>query len=331
MKVEEILKQLNINKDKYKDLHITRNFSSFVVVSDGKVIGMTDPWMKHCPLYSMLYESVKIPDLAKIKAGIKNAIEEKIEKFGSFTRRRQLSREDIAVPYGASEMMMYAMNKGAIDAAITVCDGAGSVIADKPLLVQGIGARMNGLFYTTPIREVIDEIEAQNGKVVFPETADIDQVKGLERAAQQGYRNIAVTVNGFTEEDISHIREIEETYSITAVCIIVCTTGVTQERTDHIAQYADLVWSCASDKVRETVGRKSIIQITLGIPVFVLTKKGLNFASYYCSEPEILQNLETSRQYLIAGNVKGTRITMGTFSTYLTEAKLPVRSKNEPY
>jgi putative methanogenesis marker protein 8 len=331
MNVKEILQQLNINKDNYNDLHISRNFSAFVAVSDGNVIGMTDPWMRHCPLYSMLYESVKAPDLAKIKAGIKNTVEEKIEKFGSFTARRQLSREDIAVPYGASEMMMYAMNKGAIDAAVTVCDGAGSVIADNPSLVQGIGARMNGLFYTTPIREVIDEIEAQNGKIVFPETADIDQAKGLERAAQEGYRNIAVTINGFTEEDISRIRAIEEQYSITAVCIIVCTTGILQERTDHIAQHADLVWSCASDKVREIVGRKSIMQITLGIPVFVLTQKGLNFASYYCSKSEILQNLDTSRQYLIAGNVRGTHITMGTFSTYLSETTLPVRSKHEPY
>jgi putative methanogenesis marker protein 8 len=331
MKVEGILQQLNINKNEYNDLHITRNFSSFVAISDGKVIDMTDPWMKHCPLHNMLYEKLDSADLAEIKAGIRNAVEEKITKFGSFTGKRELQREDIAIPYGASEMMMYAIDRSAIDATVTACDGAGTVIADTPVLVQGIGARMNGLFYTTPIKEVIEKIESQNGIVVFPETADINQIKGLKRAAQEGYRNIAVTINGFTEEDISRVREIEAKYSMTAVCLIVCTTGVSQERADHIARYADLVWSCASDKVRETVGKTSILQITLGIPVFVLTQKGLAFVSSYSSNPAILQNLAPSKQYLIAGNVKGTPITMGTFSTYLSEAKLPVRSQREPH
>ena len=331
MNVEEILQQLNINKDEYQDLHITRNFSSFVAVSDGKVVGMTDPWMKHCPLYNMLYDMAENSDIAEIKEAIKKAVEEKIAKFGSFTARRELSRDDIAIPYGASEMMMYALNKGAIDAAVTVCDGAGTVIAKRPSLVQGIGARMNGLFYTSPIKEVIETIESQDGIVVFPETADIDQIQGLEKAAQAGYQNIAITINGFTGEDVSRVQEIEQQYGITAVSIIVCTTGVSQERAEHIAQYADLVWSCASDRVREIVGNASILQITFAIPVFVLTQKGLHFVSQYCTDSSILQHLDPSRQYLIAGNVKGTPLTMGKYSTYLSEAKLPRRSDREPY
>lgn len=331
MKVEEILQQLNISKNEYQDLHITRNFSSFVAVSDGKVVGMTDPWMKSCPLYNMLYEMVESPEIAKVKEAIKKAVEEKISKFGSFTARRELFRDDIAIPYGASEMMMYAMNKGVIDAAVTVCDGAGTVITETPSLIQGIGARMNGLFYTSPISKVIKGIEAQKGIVVFPETADIDQIQGLEKAAQAGYRKIAVTINGFTEEDVNRVQEIEQRDAITAVSIIVCTTGVTRKRAEHIAQYADLVWSCASDKIREIVGRKSILQITSAIPVFVLTQKGLHFVSQYCTEPVLLQHLDHSKQYLIAGHVKGIRITMGTFSIYLSEATLPVRSDREPH
>jgi len=63
-------------------------------------------------------------------------------------------------------MMMYALKKGGIDAAVTVCDGAGTVISDSPSLIQGIGARMNGLFYTTPIPEVIQRIKGQKGFVV---------------------------------------------------------------------------------------------------------------------------------------------------------------------
>ncbi|MBN2468824.1 MAG: DUF2099 family protein [Deltaproteobacteria bacterium] len=330
MTPEEILRQLNIKKDHYNDLHVIRNFSSFVAISNGRIVAMTDPWMQHCPLFSRLYVMTQTDDREIIKQGIREAVEGKIKQFGLFTGERQLHREDIAVPYGASEMMMYGLTKKGIDATVTACDGAGTVIAVTPSLVQGIGSRMNGLFYTTPIKEVIQEIESQQGTVVFPETAEIDQVKGVEKAAQMGYHTVAVTINGFTEEDLRCLRDLEEDYSITVVCIIVCTTGITQERTDHIAQYADLVWSCASGEVRETIGRKSILQITIPIPVFVVTEKGMKFASFYCSNPAILQNLDTSKQYLIANTVKGTPLTMGMFSTYLTEANLPLRGENDP-
>ena len=330
MTPDQILKKLNINKEDHGDLHITRNFSSFVAVSQGKVVAMTEPWMTHCPLFSMLYEKDKPEDKQELKQTIQKAVEEKIEKFGSFTPLRQLIRDDIAVPFGASEMMMYALKKNVIDAAVCVCDGAGTVISSSPSLVQGIGARMNGLFYTTPIPEVISEIEKNQGTVVFPDTADIDQIKGIEQAASRGFKKIAVTVNGFTEEDISRIPEIEKEYSITAVCIIVCTTGVTEPRAHMIAQYADLIWSCGPGKIRDIVGPESIIQITLAIPVFVRTDNGIDFVSAYCSEPDIITGLSSDKQYLIAGNVRGIPLTMGTYSTQLIEKELPVRSSKEP-
>ena len=146
-----------------------------------------------------------------------------------------------------------------------------------------------------------------------------------------GFKTIAVTVNGFTEEDISRIPDIEKKYGITAVCIMVCTTGIDQARTDLIAGYADLVWSCASGEVRDTVGKKSILQITQAIPVFVLTKKGLDFAACYANKPEIIQELDSNKQYLAAAGRDGTRITLGNQAIGLIEAELPVRSKRQPH
>ncbi|MGA1796369.1 MAG: methanogenesis marker 8 protein [bacterium] len=330
MYVDEILQTLGINKQDYKDLHVTRKFSSFVAVSNGKVIAMTDPWMKHCLLFDMLYRRMNENDVAMVRDRIRQAMEEKIEKFGSFTARRELKREDIAVPYGASEMMMYAIKKGGIDAAVTVCDGAGTVISDSPSLIQGIGARMNGLFYTTPIPEVIHGIEKRKGIVVFPDTARIDQIAGLKRAAEKGFKKIAVTVNAFSDDDISAIPDIEREYGITAVSIMVCTTGVGRKRLEEMAQWADMVWSCASGELREHIGRVSILQISLSIPVFVLTQKGLDFTACYASDPDSIRNLDPARHYLISNKFKGIQLTMGTMTTHLSEADLPVRSEREP-
>ncbi|MGA1840145.1 MAG: methanogenesis marker 8 protein [bacterium] len=330
MKIEEIFQELKINKEKFEDLHITRKFSSLMAISNGKVIAMTDPWMKNCLLFDKL--NLKINDVDKnlIKDSIKQAVEEKIEKFGSFTAGRELEREDIAVPYGASEMMMYAIKKGGIDAAVTVCDGAGTVISDSPSLIQGIGARMNGLFYTTPIPDIIKGIEDKEGIVVFPDTAGIDQIAGLKKAAENGYKKIAVTINGFMDDDISCIPVIEKEYGIKAVIIIVCTTGISKKRIDHLARWADLIWSCASGEVREIAGRLSILQISLGIPVFVLTQKGLDFTANYSSEPDLIRGLALNGQYLISNKFKGISIKMGDIFTYLSKSNLPVRSKKEP-
>ena len=71
MHVNEIFKELGIEKEAYEDLHITRKFSSFVAISEGKVIAMTDPWMKQCLLFDMLHQKPDANDSALIKERIK--------------------------------------------------------------------------------------------------------------------------------------------------------------------------------------------------------------------------------------------------------------------
>lgn len=319
MKLERLFKEMGIEKDNFEDLHIIRFFSSFVAISKEKVIRMTEPFLEYCPLADSLYDNMK---------GIRKIVEEKIAKFGHFTAERKLYREDVAIPYGASEMMMYALQKKEIDSAVIACDGAGTVIVSKPAVVQGIGARMNGLFYTSPIEEIIKRLERANCHVVFPKTADIDQTSGLEKSVELGYKKISVTVNACME-DLSKVKEVEEKYKVSAISLAVCTTGIDEEKMKEIEEYADLVWSCASAKIRKA-GEKAKLQVSTAIPVFVLTEKGLNFITSYSSSEKAFKNLDTEKQYLISGRYKGTKVRMGDFNTYLSEAELPVRSEKEP-
>lgn len=330
MKLEKLFEKLEIKKDDFRDLHITRMYSSFVAVSEGKVIKMTEPFLEYCPLANLLYHYIEKFDSRAIKESIKEAVEEKISDFGYFTAERELSRKNIAIPYGASEMLMYALKKKEIDSAVVVCDGAGTVITDKPDIVQGIGARMNGLFYTTPIDKLIKNLERNNCYIVFPETADINQISGLEKAAELGYKKIAVTINGYMGDDLARIKELEKKYNISVTSLAVCTTCIDEKRIKKIKEHADLVWSCASGSIREIIGKKAILQVSIGIPVFVLTKKGLDFISSYSSNKKVFRDLNIKKQYLLSGNHKGKRINMGKFDSYLTEAKLPVRSEKEP-
>ena len=331
MNLSKLFETIGIERGAYRDLHVTRMFSSFVVVSEGKVIKVTEPTMTHCPLARMFYpEFHGSPHaLEEAREFIGKAMEDKIERFGFFTERRELIREKIEVPYGASEMLMYAMRNGIIDAAVVVCDGAGTVIADRPRVVQGIGARMNGIFFTSPIPSVIERLEKLHSHVVFDD-AKINQVEGAREAARRGYRSIAVTVNSFMDEHPADLKKIESEHGVRVCSFMVCATGVSEERLREIEQEADIVWSCGSPDLRRIVGKKAILQITTKIPVYVMTRRGLEVVAGYASDEELIRKLDPSNKYLIAGNRRGEKITMGTFQTYLSEAELPVRDADEP-
>ena len=312
---------------------MVRFFSAFVVVSNGQVADIRGPFLKYCPLVDILYGkkgNFSETSQEKVKLQIKEIVERKISEFGFFTCRRELARTDIAVPFGASEMLMYALCKKFVDAAVVVCDGAGSVIVPIPEIVQGIGARMNGIFYTTKIPEIVERLTKMQSHVVFSD-GQIDQIKAAEKACSLGYKKVAVTINGYMEnEELYKIAEIEKRYGSTITTLVVCTTGVSKERALEIREHADLVRSCASTEVREIIGLKALLQVSEKIPVFVLTQKGLHFVSAYSNRPKVIQNLNSGKQYLLSRSIKGEKIKMGDFETYLSPARLPMRSRKEP-
>jgi putative methanogenesis marker protein 8 len=332
IRLEQFLKEIEKEKGMLpKDLHITRMCCALVAVSNGKVIKVTEPGLKYCPLASSLY---KLFETSSLKEEIAGAVMANISDFGFFTNRRELCRKSVAIPYGASEMMMYALEKGGIDASVIVCDGAGTVITSNPSLVQGVGARMNGIFYTSAIEEVTREIGERGGHVLYPKTAKIDQISGLKKAIELMYRKIAVTINGFAGEGLSSIKEIEEKTDASITSLVICTTGVTKSRAEEIEKYADIVWSCASIQIREIVGKEALVQIGVKIPVYVLTQKGIDFVSKYSSK-EFKENIEIGKKYLISGDhrmvINPRRIKMGDFETYIGEViDLPVRVEDEP-
>jgi putative methanogenesis marker protein 8 len=315
-----------------RDIHVLKYFSSFVSVSNGRIINITEPVLTFCPLAEHLYKdfrSISGNDKEAVKDAIKKVIESKIKNYGFFTDDRKFSFDDVSIPYGASEMLGFALRKKAIDAAVVVCEGAGTVITGKPNIVQGIGARMNSLLLTSPIKGIIQNLKSAGCHVVF-ENALIDQVRGVEEAIKAGYKKIGVTVCGHSAESLKMLRSLEKEYGVSIVCLAICTTGITKDKINMIRDCADLVWSCASSDLRRTIGPLAILQLSRQIPVFVLTKKGINFVSEYAREEEIIKNLDIKKQYLVSNEPGGQYVHLGGFKAYIAEFKLPVNSRKEP-
>jgi len=316
-----------------RDLHITRKSCALVAISGGKVIKIGKPQVHHCPLFTTLFSHKSLdPDT------IQDKFEKQIDSWGMFTCRRHICDDKIIVPFGASEMIMYALKRGNIDAAVTVCEGAGTVITSNPAVVQGIGAYMNGIFYTSPIPDVIADIKKNGGFVLSEKNAEMNQLKGVRRAFELGYTRVAVTVRGDEKQMIAGIRSLqkETRSSMRQITILaICNTGITQAQAQNISKNADLAWACASKEIRRIVGPHSILQIGMKIPVFVLTLQGIDFISAYLSDPLLKDTLRDvgQKHYITSSRFApgSIKINMGRFSVYLYETgKLPVVAEDEP-
>ncbi|MDD4941155.1 MAG: DUF2099 family protein [Candidatus Omnitrophica bacterium] len=310
-----------MHKPASRDVHVLRYFSSFIGVSDGKVIYVSDPLIKACPLASHLYKGLKAVDSADkeaLKRQIKKIIESKIRDFGFCTAKRKLLRSDSVIAYGASEMLMAALKMKVIDSAVIVCDGAGTIITNRPDVVQGIGARMNSVLLTSPIRETIVRLKSLGCIVAF-DNALIDQAHGVEQAIRHGYKRIAVTVSGHDAGILKRIRQIESAGNATVTILAVCTTGVTAEKIEDIRRYGDIVWSCASQDIREHIGTAAVLQISKQIPVFVLTRKGIDLFSASAQDPAVVRGLDTRKKYLISHETGGRQVKSGRLRGFLRE------------
>ncbi|MEZ5335292.1 MAG: DUF2099 family protein [Methanolobus sp.] len=235
-----------------------------VVVKDGEVVEVSDPLISWCPIFQ------KARGISEItKEEIKKNMEFRIKDFGLFTDKRQLDM-DVFVGFGASETMMTGLNRGLLDTTVTACDGAGSVISNNPNLVQGMGARISGLVETEPIDATINGINERGGIVLDPSTAKIDPVAAARKAAELGYRKIAVTV--VFPETAKILRELEKEMDLELTIIGAHVTGIDRDFARELLQYTDIVTSCASKNIRELV--KPLVQVGTAVPLFGITQRG---------------------------------------------------------
>jgi putative methanogenesis marker protein 8 len=241
---------------------------SRVLIRNGDIKVLTEPRIVYCPLLEAFYGVKKVD-----REVVKNCVEMKVKGFG-FCCRNRFFDSSMVVPYGTSEIISTCMKDGLIDCAVTVCEGAGTVISNDPRLVQEIGARLTGIVKTTPIVEIIEHIKSRGGVVLNEATAEIDQFNGVVKATELGFKRIAVTVAHFNSKSIEYIRRFEKEERVQIAVFSVCNTCATEEDAERIMNGADVVCASASKIIREKVGSKALMQLGVAIPLFALTKLG---------------------------------------------------------
>jgi len=266
-----------------------------VKICGDRVEVLSEPRIVHCPLHEALYEVKSIN-----KETVKKTVETKMRTYG-FCCEHRVFDDSIVVPYGASEMIKVCMEQGLLQCAVTVCEGAGTVITWNPSLVQGIGARLTGIIKTSPIQGIIRHIEAHKGVVLDPADAKIDQVEGVKKAVELGFKEIAVTVPSFQAREIAEIRKIEEKEGVNMTVFSVCNTCATEDDATYI-EVADIVCASASQILRERIGSKALMQIGVTIPIFALTERGRKVVlSYLARFSDKIVAFRSRLPYLVEG------------------------------
>ncbi|WP_458457083.1 methanogenesis marker 8 protein [Methanobrevibacter sp.] len=241
---------------------------SRITVENGKVVDVTEPEVEYCPLFDHHRGIKKLT-----KEVIAENIQFRIDDFGMCTPDRQLRMKDF-LNFGISEVMCTLLEKDVIDAVVMVLEGCGTVIVTEPELVQGIGGRVSGLVETSPIPELSEKLGEEN--VLNPETAEIDQEKGIELAISRGFKNIAVTIT--LAEDAEKINALKEKYSdVNIYVFVVHTSKRTSEEARKLFDVCDIATGCASKNMRKIGEAESLKTVGQSIPIFAHTEDGKRF------------------------------------------------------
>jgi putative methanogenesis marker protein 8 len=246
--------------------HILEMAKALVRVKDGKVEVLTDPQVSSCPLRRGLYSLEK-----ESRETVERVLREHMHEMGMYGPNRVLELDEKPVSFGASEILTDAMAEGLVDAAVVVCEGAGSVIVSRPDVLQAVGAHMTGLIKTESITEIQEGLRARNC-ILLDGQGSIDQVQGFKLAVEAGFQKIAVTLACASEAKA--LRDLGESSGKRPILLGVHTTGISESEALTLAENCDLVWACASKAVRDIVGPRAKLQIGISIPVFTLTFEG---------------------------------------------------------
>jgi putative methanogenesis marker protein 8 len=248
--------------------HLLEMAGALVRVKDGKVEVLTDPKIRCCPLRKDLY-GIEIES----RETVASTLQKHMQELGMYGPKRVLELQEKPVSFGASEILTDALVEGLVDAAVLVCEGAGTIVATRPEVLQAVGAHMTGLIKTGPIREIQDGL-VERGCLLLDRQCSIDQVQGFVKAVAAGFKKIAVTVAGTRSHDAEALRELGAKLGVQPFILAVHTTGISEPEAGALAKSCDIVWSCASRAVRDVVGKNAKLQIGISIPVFALSDEG---------------------------------------------------------
>ncbi len=234
---------------------------SRVTIEDGKVVDVSEPKVKYCPLFK------KVRNIDELNVDtVRENIEYRIEHFGMCCENRQTEMDNF-LSFGISEILCLALKNHKIDAAVIAADGCGTAVITRPKLVQGMGGRISGICETEPIPKVVEAVGAEN--MVDPLTAKIDMIDGVGLAYSKGYKKVAVTTPSV--KDAQAMRDI---FGSDLTIVGVHTSGMSEEDAKTAFDLFDIITACASKFIRLESKKRDVLTAGNKVPVYGVSSFG---------------------------------------------------------
>lgn len=250
-----------------KDRHVIETLGKVkVVIEDGEITSVGSSEMKYCPMFHAMHGVEELNE-----EFIRKNINFRIEDFGMCTPNRVIEMDD-AVTVGISEILKTNIENGNIDCVVGACDGAGTLLMTNPRVVQGVGGRVSGLISTTPIDEVIENLEEKDCVILNPQTAELNQLEGLKLALDRGYKNIAITI--LPSPMVEEIRNYPVDDDVNVYIFVAHTTGVEPQEVNMLFDNADIVTACASKAISEYADKYEPYYYGVKVPIFCASEDG---------------------------------------------------------
>lgn len=250
-----------------QDRHVIETLGKVkVVIENGEIVEVGSSEMKYCPMFHAMHGVEELNEHF-----IRKNINFRIEDFGMCTPNRVIEMDD-AITVGVSEILKTNMEKGNIDCVVGACDGAGTLLMTNPRVVQGVGGRVSGLVSTTPIPEVIENLEDKGSVVLNPETAELNQLEGLKMALEKGYKNIAITI--LPSSMVEEIRNYPVDDDVNVYIFVAHTTGVKCDEVKMLFENADIVTACASKAISDYTDEHKPYYYGVKVPIFCASEDG---------------------------------------------------------
>ena len=235
---------------------------SRVVIEDGKVVEVSEPKVKHCPLFKK-YRGIEELNTDTVRENI----EYRISSFGMCTEDRVTEMDDV-ISFGVSEILSHALRQKTIDAAVIAADGCGTAVITDPRILQGMGGRISGICETEPIPKVVEAIGREN--MLDPDTAEMDMVAGVGKAFSMKHRTVAVTT-----PSVSDAMAIRDMYGDNAVIVGVHTSGMSDADAIRAFDTFDIITACASRALRDEAARRPDVMVAgTKVPIYGVTDRG---------------------------------------------------------
>ncbi len=248
-----------------KDKHVIEALGKTrVTIENGEITSIGEPEIEYCPIFGKYHNIQKIT-----KDDVRKNIEYRIKSFGMCTKDRVLKMGDM-LSVGISEILRSNVELGNIDCVVGACEGCGTLLMTDADLVQGVGGRVSGLVSTTPIPEIIEKVGIEN--VLNPETAELNQLKGLKIAIERGYKNIAITI--LPGPLIKEIRTYPIPDDVNIYIFVAHTTDATMDEVRELFEHADIVTACASKNIIEYAQIVQPYYYGNAVPIYAVSDNG---------------------------------------------------------